>query len=100
MEIGTLLYVKTTEEPTLFFSERPKRWYEFWLPQTKAVYTVRRPLQHPHRGIRYISQNFACEELETSAEQTARIFSLHKNRQAIAMASEPMDGPLSVKNPN
>lgn len=98
-EIGDILYVKTTEEPVVFHSERKLRWYEkLYLPATRAIYQVRRPIAHPSRGLRYVLHTFLAEELETASEQSARIFGIHKTRQTLASAADgPEDGPLSLK---
>ena len=98
-DIGEILYIKSTEEPLLFHSERPKRWYEFWLPQgAKTLYTVRRPLVNPRGGVSYKISTFLAEELETESEQSARLFNKFKRQQALSMADAgPEGGPLSFK---
>jgi hypothetical protein len=99
MQIGEVLFVKSTEEPTMVHSLRARRWYEIWLPKaTAGVYTVRRPLVNPHGGVTYKITQFLVEELETESEQSARLFQRFKQRQAMSMSEEgPVGGPLSFK---
>ena len=96
--IGEILYIKSTEEPSMYHSERRRRWYEFWLPKaTVGLYTVRRPLVNPHGGVTYKITTFLAEELETESEQSTRLFNKYKSRQALSMAADgPEGGPLTL----
>lgn len=103
---GEILYVKSTEEPVTFLRARKVHFYDSLGLQLNGasgqVYIVRRPIVSDIKGISYKFAHFLAEELETSEEQTARLFAKVKSRQAIAMGEyqEPMEMPFPTKKPS
>lgn len=86
---GTVLYVKTSEEPVLFFASRPineadrGKFPEY--SGTGEVVIVRRPVMTETSGISYKFYDFLAEELESDDEQTKRLFGRIMSRQKLAM---------------
>lgn len=95
-ELGQILYVKTTEEPTSFQGERKAKWYEPY-PKGTVLYRVRRPQVVNGGAITYKFAVFTSLELETEAEQTQRLYQKFKQRQMLASEdSHNGSGPLNL----
>lgn len=100
MKIGEVVYVKTSEEPVLVVGTRKLETRELGgtFPEVYSgsgeVVVVRRPQMTEATGIKYVFFDFLKEELESSEEQTQRLYAKILERQKIAMADASME-PLN-----
>jgi hypothetical protein len=96
-QTGEVVYVKTTEEPSLVFGVRPfedkdrGNFPDF--VEIKELVVVRRPIVTENGSIHYKIFDFAPFELETALEHSKRLYNNLKERQALAMGDD--EGPLS-----
>lgn len=91
-KVGDQAFVVSTEEPTTVLGvreireeERGKKFPAHY-DGSGVVVTVRRPVMSEVNGIRYELWDFLAEEVESSTEQTARLYARIKERQKIAMS--------------
>jgi hypothetical protein len=100
MNVGEVVYVKSSEEPVIVLNVRKLRNEELGKkfpaeyngPDT--VVTVRRPQMTESQGITYQIYDFLQVELETSAEQSNRLYAKIIERQKLAMSEVNADGPF------
>lgn len=88
-KIGDVMFVRSTEEPTVFIAERPQdKDDNFPLHEGSGrVYVVRRPSGAPQSGIQtYKFFDFLAEELETQKESHERNIKSLKMRQELLLA--------------
>lgn len=103
--IGTVLYVKTTEEPTVFIAAHRLGPQEKSLfPENNGshmVYVVRRPVGSEQYGLQYKFFDFLAEELETFEEQNKRRMARVKAQMSEEMSlADPFSLPPAAKKPS
>jgi hypothetical protein len=91
-QIGDVVYVKSTEEPVVVMQTRQADAAEFdgkkfpvGYSGNQEVVVVRRPVMS-EGGIRYAFFDFLKVELESSDEQTQRLYQKIKSRTELAQA--------------
>ena len=87
---GTILYVKTTEEPVTVIASRPMnetdaKHFPPSYEGSKVLIVVRRPIFSDSAGIRYAFFDFLSEELESGEEKARRLYESIKARQGMVM---------------
>lgn len=106
-KVGDVLYVKTTEEPTLYVASRKlspgDKRYPVEYAGSGEVYIVRRPIIVDGGVANYVFFDFLSEELATGFEMTAMRIQRLKEGQELyreEMPEGPMGpiGPALVKN--
>jgi len=87
---GTVVYMKTTEEPlfVLSLNSGEPQYAGF----SGSTLTVRRPQLSEH-GLRYIVEDFLTEEIETLDEKNARQYSEITNRFGSFTTAKPALDP-------
>lgn len=102
--VGEVMYVRTSEEPVCVLGIRKIRPEELGkkFPEiyegSGDVITVRRPVQTEANGITYQLYDFLSEELETSEEQSHRLYAKILERQKLAMSE--MSAPQPFVKPS
>lgn len=101
-KVGDILFVKTTEEPTLYVASRrlspgDKR-YPAEYAGSGEVFVVRRPIIQDGGVSNYVFFDFLAEELASGLEMTAmRIQRLREGQELYR--EDQLDGPLGPHGP-
>lgn len=107
-KVGDVMYVKTTEEPTLYVASRKlapgDKRYPMEYAGSGEVYIVRRPIIQDGGVANYVFFDFLSEELASGLEMTA--MRIQRLREGSELYREGMEdggpsgplGPAIVKN--